>query len=264
MKVRKVVPVDPQLDNQLGRYVAAAKADANPNYDLFATAVICTLGFGSLAITPFASAEIVYTPTDKVVGQNLGFSALPIDLNNDGMVDLNLSAYNFVSFSSGAHFFHSLNAVAEPGNMILATSHSPEFAAADAQGQVIGAGVRPAHFGRDAIMAKSTVESDGGHSFFSSRAGQWLNSKNRYLGIKFSIGGEVHYGWARISANPGTATLTGYAYETTPNKPILAGATEDSPVSPVEGVGRRKGKRRFATLGGLARGANATVEQPNQ
>lgn len=263
MKVRKVVPVDPQLDNQLGGYVAAAKAEANPNYDLFATAVICTLGLGSLAISSFASAEIVYTPTDKVIGQHSGFSALPIDLNNDGIVDLNLSAYNLVSFSSGAHVFRSLGAVAKPGNMILATSHNPAFAAADLQGQVIGAGIKAGRFGGNPIMARSTVD-DGGGSYFSSQAGQWLNAKDRYLGIKFKIGGEVHYGWARISANPGTATLTGYAYETTPNRPILAGATEDSPVSPVEGVGRRRGKRRFATLGGLARGADGMAQQPTK
>jgi hypothetical protein len=51
------------------------------------------------------------------------------------------------------------------------------------------------------------------------------------LGLKFVIHGKVHYGWARFSVTLGhhrqyddvSGTLTGYAYETIPNKPIIAG-----------------------------------------
>jgi hypothetical protein len=66
-----------------------------------AAAAICAIGLGSLAIAPMANAEIVYTPANQTVGNVNGPSWLPIDLNNDGIVDLSLSAYNFVSFSSG-------------------------------------------------------------------------------------------------------------------------------------------------------------------
>jgi hypothetical protein len=56
--------------------------------------------------------------------------------------------------------------------------------------------------------------------------------KNRYLGIEFMIKGKIHYGWARLSVsvdNDGLdieGTLTGFAYETIPNKPIITGKTE--------------------------------------
>jgi hypothetical protein len=58
--------------------------------------------------------------------------------------------------------------------------------------------------------------------------GQWLNAKNRYLGLKFHIHGKTHYGWARLTVvktqyTITSATLNGYAYETIPNKPIIAG-----------------------------------------
>ena len=51
------------------------------------------------------------------------------------------------------------------------------------------------------------------------------------MGLKFVVGGEVHYGWARLSVTLGhnrqlddvVGTLTGYAYETVPDKPIIAG-----------------------------------------
>jgi hypothetical protein len=48
--------------------------------------------------------------------------------------------------------------------------------------------------------------------------------------MKFSDGkGRIHYGWARLSVSTSfhfTATLTGYAYETIPGKPIKAGQTK--------------------------------------
>jgi hypothetical protein len=74
--------------------------------------------------------------------------------------------------------------------------------------------------------------------------GPWMNGgkgvKNRYLGIKFQINGQFHFGWARITVTPTKTgfytTLTGYAYETIPNKPIIAGATkgpdEDDQLAP--------------------------------
>jgi len=62
--------------------------------------------------------------------------------------------------------------------------------------------------------------------------GQWANDgkgvKNRYLGFKFMIEGKVHYGWARVTVDPKGAygVLTGYAYETIPNKAIITGKTK--------------------------------------
>jgi hypothetical protein len=60
--------------------------------------------------------------------------------------------------------------------------------------------------------------------------GPWANTKGRYLGLKFVIKGEEHYGWARLNVKivviTIVATLTGYAYETIPRKPIIAGQTK--------------------------------------
>ena len=52
---------------------------------------------------------------------------------------------------------------------------------------------------------------------------------DQFLGLRFSINGQVHYGWARISTRgngttkPKTIWLTGFACETNPNTTILAG-----------------------------------------
>jgi hypothetical protein len=63
------------------------------------------------------------------------------------------------------------------------------------------------------------------------RFGPWLNVRQAYLGIRFLIKGNVHYGWARVkvvqdSKHKFVAIVTGYAYETIPGKPIIAGATK--------------------------------------
>jgi hypothetical protein len=84
--------------------------------------------------------------------------------------------------------------------------------------------------------------------------GPWFNDgkgvKNRYLGLKFKIKGKFHFGWARLTVETTqanfTAILTGYAYETIPGKPIIAGQTkgpDDTTVAPT-------------SLGHLAAGAS--------
>ena len=50
---------------------------------------------------------------------------------------------------------------------------------------------------------------------------------DKYLGVKFLISGNVHYGWIRVyvtgTADNYTVTYKDYAYENTPNTTILAG-----------------------------------------
>ena len=61
------------------------------------------------------------------------------------------------------------------------------------------------------------------HSSFTR---PWAGVTNRYLGFKFLIDGQVHYGWARVSVpDIYDVVVTGYAYETIPNKPIIEGHT---------------------------------------
>jgi hypothetical protein len=48
--------------------------------------------------------------------------------------------------------------------------------------------------------------------------------------LKFTLQGKTHFGWARLNVScigyKIRATLTGYAYETIPNKPIITGRTK--------------------------------------
>jgi hypothetical protein len=230
MKPRKMVTLSPRLDGELESYVAAAKAESR---QIFTTAaVIGAIGLASLSIAPALHAEIVYTPANQSVGKsgfNRGYySTLPVDLNHDGIPDFALYAFNTNSFSSGIRAFHSLEAQRLGSNGIL--QNNERLALADATGQVIGPMINArSEFGPSCLMAASRFSLGEFGTSFRSSNGLWLNATNRYLGIKFYIDGEIHYGWARLNASPGHATLTGYAYETEPNKPIRAGVFETAP-----------------------------------
>jgi hypothetical protein len=83
--------------------------------------------------------------------------------------------------------------------------------------------------------------------------GYWFSAKNQYLGLTFVYKGETHYGWARLTTGYGKklcefkALLTGYAYESEPNTPILTGQTADD--------SDETGDNSSGSLGALAQGA---------
>jgi hypothetical protein len=92
---------------------------------------------------------------------------------------------------------------------------------------------------------------------YSSR-GQWVQSINRYLGVKFLIQGEVHYGWVRVDVAATQSgflgAISGYAYETVPNKAILTGQKSGAPKKRDSGKGSASvevltpGKANLGTL----------------
>ncbi len=191
-----------------------------------------------LALAQPAEAEIVYTPTHHVIGQNEKYK---LDLNKDGIVDLTLRCRGC----------DSLFASAVSGNGVASTHGTYGPAAAALRRGAHIPGLRKSL--RVAPMAEVVHGSTSGHST-SRHWGAWINVKNRYLGLKFEINGQAHYGWVRLSVQlkgkPGNyhivATLTGYAYETIPDKPIIAGETEGADVITLEP----------GSLGALAAGAS--------
>ncbi len=53
----------------------------------------------------------------------------------------------------------------------------------------------------------------------------FLGQNDRYLGVRFNINNQLHYGWVRLSCNAGASVLTikDYAYNTQVGSPINAG-----------------------------------------
>ena len=202
---RPVARVSTMLEKQIGAYIVAASS----------TAVALVGG-------PTASAEVVYTPTHVVVNSGLeGGTSYPIDINNDGTPDFSLYFTRFAS-----HGLDMLLQFDVVGNQVRYPVGGSFSAAALKKNAPIGPEqkftAKSFSGGGGALMAASyyyhTVD----------QFGPWVGATNRYLGLKFMIGGKVHYGWARLTLNSLSGsniqvTLNGYAYETEAKRKILAG-----------------------------------------
>lgn len=219
------------LNHRLSTYVVAATA----------------AGVSALAMAQSAEAQIVFTPANKTI--NTGEKLL-IDLNHDGVAEVVIREGQC---SRSVYF---------PGNSLQAVPQA-------------GGGVERIYPGLAAALSAGSEIS--GRNFFNSRAGvmatftnygvyyfgSWVDyeSQAKYLGIKFSSAGEIHYGWARLTVLPGNkdivGTLSGYAYETRANTPIRAGdrGTQGGEASSEIIDGAERADRFPRTLGRLARGA---------
>ena len=186
------------------------------------------------AVTACATvhAEVVYTPVHAKVGYDY-----PLDLNHDGINDFRIHSYELSGDGSlTAYPLHQ-------GNRIAATfqpcgGKTIAAAAALRQGAVIGPQMK--------FEAKANCMIS---SFSSTLNGPWVHAQNRYLGLIFVIDGKEHFGWARLTNHEfeDSTDILGYAYETVPGKPIIAGDEGN----------QTKASAQPATLGALAAGAPA-------
>jgi hypothetical protein len=229
----------------------------------YASAAIAS-GVSLLALTNSAEAKIVYTPTDTNIPiDNADY--VPLDLNHDGIVDFLFRNLDYNGSADSLAVGCGLIRVSS-GNSTCRYQRNQiwgrggRFASALRGGFAVGTnksyfqqgGEPKGQPGRLAEMAIVFGSIFGAYSY-SGTGGQWMYTKNRYLGLKFIIGGQIHYGWARLNVIKGPvfqATLTGYAYETIPNKPIITGKTTGPDVITLEPV------IEASTLGHLAQGAS--------
>jgi len=191
-------------------------------------------GMAIFAAVKPAEAKVVFTPLRHFIPIGTGFN---LDLNNDGTTDFFLYNFWFDSHSSYNSSIGFLSARGSAGVNRVITQTSQRglvFARALPSGVQVGPG---ANFGRYEINRMIACGTDS-HS--KHRSGPFLNVKQKYLGLKFIINGQIHYGWARFSTQQVTfckirAQLNGYAYESDPNTPITTGQISDAGQFDIEG-----------------------------
>lgn len=178
-------------------------------------------GVGILALAPPAESKIIYTPAHVKITPN---HAVPLDLNHDGKTDFTLDD---TLYTTTAGFYRSGRLSIQPHNANEAWGHRTNrgfhYASPLAAGVKVGA---------QGAFAPGSLSLAYAHKEGSSSScdGKWNNVQRRYLGLKFTIQGKTHFGWARLNVSCTgytiSALLTGYAYETIPNKPIVTGKTK--------------------------------------
>jgi hypothetical protein len=218
--LRSASPVNAKLNQRLATYFTAASA----------------AGVAMLAVAPSAEAKIVCTPANQrlVFGSNL-----LLDINGDGTPDF---TFKWRVLGSGSFTYGSYVAVfGNSRNEIMSSAAALPW----------GVRVGP----KDQFRSLAAMVLVSGDCPACSIRGPWAGVYNRFLGVKFQISGQTHYGWVNVDMK--SRTITGYAYETNPNQPILTG-DKSGPVKigaadPAQVLAPSK---QPATLGVLARGAD--------
>lgn len=218
------------------------------SYGLAATAA----GAGLLAIAPPAEAQIVFTPAHVLIKPGSSYN---LDVNHDGATDFEFTNAVFSPLDSFYVTPFASSPSGQNGNGVEVGFNQPFLPAALSQGARIGPG--RAFYG-SCIGCASThevmawIEPNG-------EGGDWINVSDRYLGFRIFVGGQAHFGWARFNMRvvnaEVAALLTGYAYEKTPNKPIIAGQTSGNGDDPDADDAPTSREVQPASLGALALGA---------
>ncbi|MBA3913876.1 MAG: hypothetical protein H0X25_08495 [Acidobacteriales bacterium] len=156
------------------------------------------------------------------------------DLDGDGVVDVTIQDRHYRTYTG---FWHSntsqrLKVTGPPGGGVIG---SGKYAGAMSAGLVIGS-TRPfKDFGDKAIsMATTGLAHCGSSCYVNIVEGPWISANKRFLGLRFRVGGETHYGWLRLNTRSSIfpprvdATISGYAYEVSSNKSIMAGQLKEN------------------------------------
>ena len=209
-------------------------------------------GVSVLALTVPSQAEIVYKRAHQVIGDGSSFN---LDLTGDKTVDLTIankrhSHCTTDGFCSTTQFL----------NVKMAGTNQVVYNVYGAVAMKPGMQIGPKNVWRGGNQNMAVILAGFGTG---GVGGSWVNVNSRYLGVKFEIKGQTHFGWARLNVQIQlpltiTATLTGYAYETIVNKPITAGQTKGPDDATIEepSASLTTPPPRPATLGTLALGAS--------
>lgn len=177
-------------------------------------------GLGATFIAVPMEGKVVVTKANIPV--NSTASLLPptsLDINHDGVVDLVLGRNGF---ASGGTFDLGIGGSAPHGGVIVTANG---YAAALRHGATIGPSGKFANQ-FDVESLNGTIDGK------SISHGNWgHNPINRFMGVKFLINGQTHYGWVRLQITIANSdiegTITGYAYETVANKKLEAGVQSE-------------------------------------
>jgi hypothetical protein len=187
-----------------------------------------TAGVSLLALAQPAAGEVAVTR--KTIQIPVTTSDMPhpvrISMANNGInnFNFNLSSSPPNSFRTFAFRALDMGGSTSNANPIL-KGFFRTYTPALPRGAQIGASATFSPVGVE-------VEATYGARNYRRSIGYWGgNPKDHYVGVRFQLKGETHYGWIRLTVTTSTdpkgpamsAKITGYAYETVANKPIKAG-----------------------------------------
>jgi hypothetical protein len=175
-------------------------------------------GIGVIALAQPAEGKIVFTPANmRIVG------TVNIDLNHDGRADFAIKQNLYAGTYMAAHSLGK--------NRVWGRSRQ----SASALLAGVRVGPNPTKFSQGPVC--NFLSNTSGpckrmlqcrdFSGSTSCGGPFADTTTAFLGLKFYIKEEIHFGWARFKFSNHALVLTGYAYETVPKKPIITGGRRE-------------------------------------
>jgi hypothetical protein len=167
------------------------------------------LFFGFIAF--YSQAQVIYTDVNP---DSLVSSSYELDLNNDGTPEFRIE-----KTTDGGIDIVQATGLSNQDSLIGYYAGFPAIT-----------GYPSALSSNEIIDSTSTFVDEGvmggDHELIMEDA-DWPDGFNRYLGLKFNISGEVHYGWAKIKISTDYAafTISEYAYSATAGEAINSGIT---------------------------------------
>lgn len=213
-RTRPAVPLLSGIENRIKNYVLAASA-------------------GCVFMAHPLSAEVLYTKADA----QLSHGKVQLDFDHNGTTDAFLTEQFFFPNASMLPLVAVLKLTVggSTGAGVIVTRQE---AAVLNSGDEIGSSraFQPVYPNKVLLARASEVYNGSTGTCCNFFYGNWRQETGKYLGLKLSINGQVHYGWARLTVQSCCTSLTprilvhltGYAYETDPGVQIAAGQTTGS------------------------------------
>ncbi len=225
-------------------------------YTAVASAVVSAAG---------AQAQVVYTDVNPDYShdapQNNGFAAYPLDLNNDQTIDFVVASRDTVT--PNAHVRLTFAAPYGAGNAVAGETPSAyDYALALDINTMVDSTL-------NWIAATNTMayNVDSANPYNEN----WNGVTDKYLGLQFVVGGNTHYGWARLDsyAIGDSIVVKDYAYEATPNVGIMTGnmgasLTETQIENLVKFVNQANNSVKVVVNGNLTNGVVSVISSTGQ
>ena len=155
---------------------------------------------GSLiAATGMVNGQVIYTDVDPdkyISGEDYYIDTYDLDLNNDGIVDYVFGSKNMIY----DNYCIESNSIYVNPNIANAMASSNWGVKVLEPGDVIDGGMSWAY--GNMLLAyhyDKVVCWGGGGSTWTFSTGNWLNTYEKFIGLKFRINNGTHYGWFLLS-----------------------------------------------------------------
>ncbi len=182
-----------------------------------------------LAVAGSADAQIIYTDVnpDTLMNSTLGsLITYDVDFDNNGITDMSVGTYAYAY--GGSNLNYSFNFLSPDAVSAAIGTIDANYSLPTPTPLASGVFVDPASVNwLDTTASGGTTQFNAATFMGTTLLGTFNTGADAYIGARFLIGANTHYGWIRInvSADCSTTTVKDFAYKAVPNTGLNTGET---------------------------------------